>query len=470
MARALSRPAGQPQGVFEHAYSHTTFTTYKDAAGFSQRLVHDGEVAEQRIAYVIGSGSHAFGYLVRIGDHLFQSPICYYTQSQSWGIAPGYEMDPHPDFSRPVPVACLLCHSGKTEALEGTLNQYRDIAITAEGISCERCHGPADEHARRPVHGSIVNPAKLTGPKRDSVCEQCHLAGEVRIPNAGKKLADYVPGQNLEDTFTTYVRAQPVSGSIKVVSHVEQLALSVCARKSGGRLWCGTCHNPHQTVTRPAEYFRQRCLDCHASTLDKAHAAAGRDCVACHMQRKPATDGGHTTFTDHRIARRPEASSESTEAIDLKAWREPEPEFRQRNLGLALVADYAVQKKSSAQMVEAFRLLYPIEKKFSDDPAVLSAVASLLFIAQDMQEAEKRYRRAVALKPDFAPYQVNLAATLLKEGKNQEAIQCLEKSLQLDPLLELGVQALVRLYQESGQNEKAEALLVRYRVAMGYQH
>ena len=467
MARALSRPVGQPSGTFEHPYSQTTFTTYADSAGLRQRLVRNGEVAEQSIAYVIGSGSHALGYLVRIGDHLFQSPVCYYTQNQSWGIAPGYELDPHPDFSRPVPIACLLCHSGRPQALEGTINRYQDRAFSAEGISCERCHGPAEDHLRRPGPGSIVNPANLTGPRRDSVCEQCHLAGEVRITNPGKKLADYVPGERLEDTFTIYVRAQPTNGQIKVVSHVEQLALSACARKSNGRLWCGTCHNPHQTITHPVEYFRERCLGCHAATLDKGHAAEGRNCVGCHMPRKPTTDGGHTIFTDHRIARRAEVPREGDEVVELRSWREPEPAFRDRNLGLAL-ADFAMQKKLSAQMIQAFRLLYRVKNTSSNDPAVLTALGSLLFIAQDTQEAENLYRQAVALMPDFAPYQVNLATALSKQGRKQEAQQYLERALQLDPLLEGGVQLLSRLYQESGEEKKAATLLARYRAAMGY--
>ena len=467
MAKALSKPLDRLSGTF--SYSQTEFTTYPDATGLVQRLVRNGEKAEQRVAYVIGSGSHAFGFLVRVSDHIFQSPICYYTQTKSWGIAPGYELDPHPDFSRPVPVACLLCHSGKPEAVRGALNRYQDRAFSAEGITCERCHGPAEEHLRKPVPGSIVNPAKLTGPARDSVCEQCHLAGEVRIPNPGKEPGDYVPGEKLEDTISTYVGAQPATGPIKVVSHVEQLALSACARNSRGALWCGTCHNPHRAITRPAAYFRERCLTCHAATLDKKHAAAGRDCVACHMPRKPTTDGGHTIFTDHRIARNPEPSNSAEAVTSLKPWREPDPAYRQRNRGLAL-ADFATQKKLSAQMVEAFRLLYPIEKTFSQDPAVQAALGSLLFIAQDTEEAEKRYRRAVELKPEFAPYQVNLAAALLKEGKKPEAKQFLEKALQLDPLLESGVQMLAGLYQESGEKEKATALEARYRQAMGYTH
>jgi len=185
------------------------------------------------------------------------------------------------------------------------------------------------------------------------------------------------------------------------------------------------------------------------------------------MPRKATTDGGHTIFTDHRIARRTEVPREGNEVVDLRAWREPEPVFRDRNVGLAL-ADFAMQKKSSAQMVEAFRLLYRVEKTFSNDPAVLTALGSLLFIAQDTQEAEKFYRRAVALMPDFAPYQVNLAAALSKQGRKQEAQQYLEGALRLDPLLEAGVQLLSRLYQESGEEKKAAALLARYRAAMGY--
>src|SRR5579863_5262263 len=61
MALALSRPTNQASGSFEHLYSHTTFTMNADENGLVQRFVRNGEAAEQRVAYVIGSGSHAFG-------------------------------------------------------------------------------------------------------------------------------------------------------------------------------------------------------------------------------------------------------------------------------------------------------------------------------------------------------------------------------------------------------------------------
>ncbi len=52
---------------------------------------------------------------------------------------------------------------------------------------------------------NIVNPAKLPKRARDSVCEQCHLEGEVRILNPGRSWRDFQPGNNLEQTAAVYV-------------------------------------------------------------------------------------------------------------------------------------------------------------------------------------------------------------------------------------------------------------------------
>ena len=157
------------------------------------------------------------------------------------------------------------------------------------------------------------------------MCEQCHLAGEIRIPNPRKSIADFEPGEPLENTYTVYVSTAPAGNQIKVISHSEQLRLSKCARQSNGKLWCGTCHNPHEKPVEPVAYYRQRCLACHQATLPAAHAAPDRDCIGCHMPKRGAKDGGHTAFTDHRIARRPAAEGTLSIAADLTAWREPAP-------------------------------------------------------------------------------------------------------------------------------------------------
>jgi hypothetical protein len=465
MAQSLSEAARQPDGTFLHDLSGTRFSIRSTPAGMLQKFQRDGETGEQRVAYAIGSGAHAFGYVIQIGDHLFQSPLSYYTNRRLWDVAPGYEQSRQPDFSRPVTLECVLCHSGKPEPVRDTLNRYQSPPFRAEGITCERCHGPGEAHADNPVPGSIVNPAKLPRAARDSICEQCHLIGEVRIPNPGKNMADFQPGQTLEDAYTVYVAKQVDGKTLKVVSHAEQLALSACARNSGGKLWCGSCHNPHEKPANPAAYFRERCLNCHAATLETSHAAPGRDCVACHMPRLKARDGGHTAFTDHRIAGRPETRSEAALTTDLSAWREPEPRLKSRNLALALVT-VGLQNASAQQVIRGYRMLNQVEKEYPDDPDVLTTLGNVLLRGKQPAEALSRFEKVLAMRPAYAPYEVNAASALLATGNQKEARGHLERALQLDPLLQQAVELLSKLYRDEGETAKADRVVAQYRRQM----
>jgi len=466
MAHSLSNPVPQPDGSFEHTFSKTRFFIQSSSSGVVQRFERGGESGEQKVAFVIGSGIHAYGYLVQAGDHLFQSPVSYYSNRHQWDVAPGYEETRSPDFSRPVTLECLLCYSGKPQPIPDALNRYRTPVFLEESISCDRCHGPGEAHEKNPVPGSIVNPAKLDGPARDSVCEQCHLAGEVRIPNPGKSIADFQPGQRIEEAYSIYVAAQPSGGTLKVISHAEQLALSSCARRSGGKLWCGTCHNPHETPARPAAYFRERCLGCHGATLEKSHATPGRDCVACHMPRLPARDGGHTVFTDHQIKRRAEPQSDPGRQAELAAWREPEPRLRERNLAIALVT-VGLQNESSQEAVRGYRMLNQVEKDYPDDPAVLTSLGIVLLRAKQPGEALRRFEKVLLLRPAYAPYEVNTGSALLAAGRKAEAVRHLERALELDPLLEQTVELLSGLYRDQGDGAKAAGLIARYQHEMG---
>ena len=310
-----------------------------------------------------------------------------------------------------------------------------------------------------------MNPAKLQGAARDSICEQCHLAGEVRIPNPDKGIADYQPGQRLEDAYTIYVAAPASGGTLKVISHVEQLAVSACARKSGGKLWCGTCHDPHAPV-QSAAYFRERCLECHGAALEKSHAVAGRDCVACHMPRLPARDGGHTVFTDHRITRRPQPRGNQTTPENLTAWRDPDAPVRDRNLAMALVA-VGFEKESSAEVVRGYRMLNRVAKEYPNDPAVLTSLGSVLMRAKQPVEALRVFQKVLLLKPGYAPYEVNAATALIAAGRKAEALPHLEEHAQLDPLLEQAVELLAEAYTDEGEPSKAAELMESYERDMG---
>src|SRR5439155_7993378 len=101
----------------------------------------------------------------------------------------------------------------------------------------------------------------------------------------------------------------PRTKGIKVIGHFEKLWTSACKKASGDRLWCGTCHDPHSlpSETLPLEYYRQKCLFCHQNSDCKSEARlralSSNDCIACHMPKNRALDGGHSSFTDHSIPR-----------------------------------------------------------------------------------------------------------------------------------------------------------------------
>src|SRR5579863_783347 len=87
MARSLRRAGKEPEGSFVHSVSGTKFTIYSKPDGLWQRMERDGDVSDYHVKYAVGSGNHATGYLVRVGDHLFQSPICYYTKLKRYDMA-----------------------------------------------------------------------------------------------------------------------------------------------------------------------------------------------------------------------------------------------------------------------------------------------------------------------------------------------------------------------------------------------
>lgn len=456
MSRSLRRAGAEPQGEFTNAFG-TRFSVRVDRTGVRQRIERNGEAVEHRVAYVIGSGSHASGYLIQIGDYLFQSPFCYYPGRRSYDLAPGYERLPGPDFTRPVTEECLLCHSGGPLHVAGTANRYRAPVFADEAISCERCHGPVTEHLRRPVPGSIVNPAKLPPAARDSICEQCHLAGVARVPNPGMEIADFHPGEQLEDVFTVYTPTASTNArpGFKVISHAEQLARSACARHSS-RLWCGTCHDPHPPSPVTLQNYNHRCESCHGGKLTAVHPA-GVNCVGCHMARREARDGGHTVFTDHRISRRPEPDPPGEPPEELAPWRAPAPALAARNLAIAYVTA-GIANRSPAQMVRGYRMLTEVQNANPGDVAVLKAIGRALLLGKQPAEALRAFEHVLVLEPGIAANEENAGIACLESARLQESVSHLERALKLDPLLFSAATALQQAYRQLGEDRKAAAV------------
>ncbi|MGA8271018.1 MAG: c-type cytochrome [Candidatus Sulfotelmatobacter sp.] len=469
MGHSLRRAGQEPTGTV--TTPDAKITMYSSPAGSWQRLEAGGDISNYKIEYVIGSGNHATGYLVDIDGHLFQSPVAFYKSRNSYDLAPGYEKTKDPDFTRPVAEGCVFCHAGTELHVTGTTNQFRSPVFPDEAITCERCHGPSEKHLAEPRAGTIVNPAKLELGARDSVCEQCHLLGAARVPNPGREFRDFQPGQRLESTFTTYRDALPPDSppeAFKVISHVEQLAMSVCARSSQGRLWCGTCHDPHNKPVEPVQYYRSRCLSCHTGAFPSSHPAADSDCIHCHMPRRDAQDGGHTAFTDHRIQRRPQSQSDLPSAGDIAAWREPAPDLQKRNLGIAYI-NAGFQRRSSTFIVKGYRLLTEVQQQFALDPETFTWMGTALLVGKHPSEAELAYERVLALDPNSAAAETNVAFALQQTGDIDGTITHLERAVAIDPLHLQASSLLINLYRQQGNTVKADALSDKIRAIMEQQ-
>ena len=471
MGRSISRTAELGAASFDHEFSASSFAIRVTESGIVQSVERGGFAAEYPIDYVIGSGNAAFGFLVRVGSYVYQSPVSYYAKRKRWDMAPGFERHPSPDFDRPVLHECLWCHAGRPSPVPHTQNRYAEPVLQAEVISCDRCHGPAQAHLARPSAETIINPVRLPPDERDSVCEQCHLAGEERVLNPGMNFGDFRPGMRLEDAFSVYVSdfGTERPDQFKVVSHFEQLALSQCYKQSGSRMWCGTCHSPHERPENPSGHYRSRCLECHGTGLADQHAKPEESCVDCHMVRRPSFDSGHSAFTDHLISRAP---AETTEAVvtasRLRPWREPHgPALAQRNLGLAYVR-LGRRRQLAGFLDEGASLLARLVQDGSLDAVGLEALGSALLSknappGSGLSElGAELVNQALADAPDIPAHYRTAAASEWQAGDPAKAIDLLGQAIRLDPQNRTAYQVLARIHEESSRRREAIGAWERY--------
>lgn len=460
MGQSVGTPSVFTEARLVHKLSDSVITVQRRGDVLEHKLERHGVSAEYPVAYSVGAGIVGYSYIVRLGRYLFQSPVSYYTRTQSWDFTPGYETEPHLDFTHEITSGCLFCHTGSVNLVPGTENQFSEPPF--QPISCDRCHGSSASHLRKPVPGSIVNPAKLPARARDSVCEQCHLEGDVRVLNPGRDWWDFQAGQPDESIFVTYLR-DSAGGTLRAVSQSELLAQSQCVRKSGDRLWCGTCHNPHATGTNRALEVRKVCLSCHSGIFASGAHPAASECVSCHMPRLRPTNVAHSAVTDHSIPRRPRTQQKdagNSEPV-LKAWREPDSAQTLRDLGLAYF-DLAADTHSASALQRAYEILSHLPPDQRRDPPVEAELASVLLQQNYPDLAIQMFARASAQQPSNARYAYCLGAALGRSGKMDEAIRELRRSIQLDPSQPDPYLELARLYKKTGQDAESRRIIQEY--------
>jgi predicted CXXCH cytochrome family protein len=433
MAMSSGVPAGLPTADFRHERSGR-YRVERHGEGYSLALA----TGTRDLAYFIGSGAVARSFAWAVDGFLFQAPVAFYTREAKWALSPGYDRYPQPFLTRPILPGCLECHASFVQRQPRTQNGYGSPPFLEGGVACERCHGPGAAHVASRGKTALVNPVKLDAERRDSVCAQCHLSGEVRVTRAGA--GPFVAGERLSDHVAVFVREK---SGIQVTSHVENLEQSRCRQVSGGKLWCGTCHDPH-TKPQPVA-IRAKCMECHQTRKCPTQRA---DCLTCHMPKSPATDADHVVYTDHAIRRRPAVRAAAPPDARLIAFGQASD----RDLGLA----YAIlaQRGGAAYRSRALALLAPAAA--TDDAEALLYLANL-----DSERAVTLYEKAIRLDPAQLTGSVNLGAIRMEQGNYPEAIRLWTDALAKNPSLVLVRQNLAVALRRMGRHSEADAVLAK---------
>jgi predicted CXXCH cytochrome family protein len=433
-----------PAATVHHARSGRTYEVLRHGKRLVQRryeLDRAGAPAndfELEATHVIGSGNHARTYLhLTPANELIELPLSWYPAENRWAMSPGFDTTAPRDFTRLADESCLFCHNG-----------YPRGGALAEGIDCERCHGPSVKHAAlvgrgakpEEVRAEIVNPARLTPALQLDVCMQCHLeTTSMELPQAirrfDREVFSFRPGEPL-GAYMVHFDAATGRDRFEIVNQAYRLRQSACFRNSGGRLTCTTCHNPHAVSRGEAAvaWNRAKCMGCHPAVNAPSHPAlVTADCARCHMPKRRTEDAVHVVMTDHLIARAPRGDLLAARTETARAFSGPlsvyypelPPHERDAYLGAVLITGGSNRREGIALLERSLDERSPGK--------ALAVLAEGRLAEGDASGAIRDFRRALERGPQTARLQYNLAQALDAAGQPAEASTAFEAALRIAP-------------------------------------
>jgi tetratricopeptide (TPR) repeat protein len=433
---------GLVTGEFNDKDAGVRYRVYEqDGKGWMsyERASKNGPRGQRELLYFIGSGTKGRTYLFSDDGFLFETPIHLYSQERRWNMTPAFLEASEIPMNLPASSSCLNCHtSGMQAPVAGTDNRFTGKPFSHAGITCERCHGADVEHGKRAGRASsIVNPAKLPADRRDAICMECHFEGTVAVEQPGKHLYEFQPGDRLSDYMHYFLKSESLQPSPEAISQFEALSMSVCQRKSGGKMWCGTCHDVHAEPS-PAEkaaYYRAKCLTCHGEGFAARHHADKPDCVGCHMPELPSKDAAHTESTDHRIRQYPNQAPLPQLEIRGKLLKS----FPASAESLVTTRDYALAWETLAQRgvdgaeQEADAYLEKAVKERPDDAELLAALGFFEQKHSHEDDARELYERALKIDPLLVDAAANLGILDARAGNLERAVKLWQGAFERAP-------------------------------------
>ena len=203
---------------------------------------------------------------------------------------------------------CFNCHVTELATNYDLASDTYHTTWSEPGISCESCHGSAQEHIRvmeeaegRKIRDiKIIRAKEFTARQNSDMCATCHAK---MIPlsltfSPGDKFFDHFDLITLEHP-DFYPDGRDLGENYTYTSWL----MSSCARS--GKLDCNHCHTPSGRPRFEGAESNQMCMPCHAEEVNQPsehghHAAGskGNECVACHM---PMTRFAAMGRSDHSM-------------------------------------------------------------------------------------------------------------------------------------------------------------------------
>ncbi len=492
MAKASGAAAdGVITGEFDDKASGVRYRVFRQDEHVWMSYERESEKfrGQDELLYFIGSGQKGRSYLFSVQGFLFEAPINWYSPEGRWGMTPAYAEARQIPMNLPAFMDCMNCHgSGLQPPLAGTDNKFTGAPFLHGGITCQRCHGAGEGHGasnsnsssihatNRPAStvyspgfvSTIVNPAKLPPDRRDVICMECHFEGNVAVDQPGRHLYQFQPGQRLSDYIHYFLLSGNEPETARALSQVEALALSECKRKSGDKMWCGSCHDPHAqpAAEEKAAYYRGKCLNCHGDAFAAKHHRDKPDCTKCHMPALPSKNVTHTQGTDHRILLYP--NTPPLPRLQVRGTEgAPLVSFPGSDAPLATTRDFALAWETLAQRnVEgaaqrAQEYLGKAVTERPDDPVLLAALGFAEQKQGHEKEARELYERALQIDPLASGAATDLGILEARAGHLQRAVQLWQGAFKRVPYRSAIGMDLAMAFCVAGQKEEARRYVQR---------
>lgn len=508
MSRSFYRPAEQKiiedfgALPFYHEPSKRYYEMEWDGEAYQfrrYRMTLAGDKVDEfsvKVDWIMGSGNHARVYLYQTPDGaMFQLPLAWYSQSNEWAMAPGYEKADHDGVLRDIHQRCMACHNAfgdyaENSGLKGYPALYpKDLP---EGIGCQRCHGPGAEHAYLAYRGAtdvddvrsaIVQPGKLQSDKTYSVCYGCHMQPNVAVNSQlrlGRQHYGFRPGQDIKD-FIAQLDIEEAGKTkderFEINHHPYRMEQSTSFKESDGALGCLTCHDPHVKI-KPEEraaHYRKACLTCHEldrdglpdiATTEAKHPVITEsdDCTICHMPKRRTQDVVEVWMTDHKIVRFADSEEErmkrikSADAVVERIFpADPDhgvPQSEMMLLQLMALLDYS-QNTIDFAVTDLEKLLSQTKTEHYEPwLSLIEAYIANRQFGKARAIAAETFKRA----PENPKVINAVAVSRYATGQKAEAIQMLQKTARDMPEIVFIKLSLAKLLAAEGRLDEAMQL------------